>query len=137
MHANMVIASTTSASPSSACLLIAVVEDDRAVLKSLEFTLEAQGYAVCTFDCVAAALASDEIHAADCLVIDYALPDGDGATLLQSLRDRGVTCPAIIIASNPTVRCLRDTQACGAPLVEKPLMTDLLFERIRAAVERA
>ena len=86
--------------------LIAIVGDDQAVLNSLEFSLEAQGYDVCAFEDAGDALASQRIAAADCLVIDYGLPDGDGVTLLQGLRQRGVDCPAIIIdgAMPPAIR---------------------------------
>jgi DNA-binding response OmpR family regulator len=113
------------------CPLIAIVEDDHAVLNSLEFSLEAEGYDVCAFEDARDALASARIGSADCLVIDYGLPDGDGVTLLQGLRQKGVDCPAIIIASNPSARCRRDAQAAGAPVIEKPLMDDALSALIR------
>ena len=113
------------------CPLIAIVEDDQAVLNSLEFSLEAEGYDVCAFEDAGDALASARIGSADCLVIDYGLPDADGVTLLQGLRQKGVDCPAIIIASNPSARCRRDAQAAGAPVIEKPLMDDALSALIR------
>ena len=122
-------------SPGTASV-IAVVEDDPAVRKSLEFALEAHGYAVCAFANGAEALHGDAIDAADCLVIDYNLPDGDGAVLLTSLRLRGLVCPAIFIAGNPTERCRRDVEACSAPLIEKPLIAEVLREHIRAALEQ-
>ena len=115
--------------------LIAIVEDDAAVLHSLEFDLEAQGYAVCAFSRAAAAIGSPDILAADCLVIDYALPDGDGVALIRSLRRRGVQCPAIIIASNPTARSLLQAEAVGAPVIEKPLMGDVLADRLRLVLK--
>jgi FixJ family two-component response regulator len=115
--------------------MIAVVEDDLAVLNSLEFSLEAEGFDVRPFDHVKSALASPEVREADCLVIDYALPDGDGLSLLRSLRRRGVVCPAIIIASTPSIRCRREAEAAGAPLVEKPLIDDRLGELIRGALK--
>lgn len=111
--------------------LIAVVEDDRAVLDALEFALQTQGYAVCAFEGGHQALSSSSIDEADCLVIDYAMPDMDGIALLQALRQRGLTCPAIIIASTPTPQCRKGASALHAQLLEKPLMRDVLGERIR------
>ena len=114
--------------------LIGVVEDDAAVLNSLEFSLQAEGYRVCAFTCAADVDVSQEILHADCLVIDFALPDRTGAALLRALRKRGMTCPAMIIASSPTARCRQEVGAVGAPLVEKPLMGPELIDHIRQAL---
>ena len=111
---------------------IVIVEDDLAVLHSLQFALEAEGYAVKTFERAAEALAGPDGGQADCLVIDYALPDLDGAALLRTWRASGVTTPAIIIASNPTARCWREAAEAQAPLLEKPLMGDELPQRIQS-----
>ncbi len=112
--------------------LIAIVEDDVAVLNSLEFALGAQGYAVCAFERALDALHSDEILGADCLLTDYALPDLDGAALLHALRSRGLTCPAIFIASSPTARCRQEALQAKAPLIEKPLLGENLYDQIRS-----
>ena len=112
--------------------LIAIVEDDPAVRHSLAFDLGVQGYEVCTFERALDALDSPRLPDVDCLVIDYGLPDVNGAALLGRLRVRGVRCPAVFIASNPTPRCLKDISAAGAPLIEKPLLGDLLADQIRA-----
>lgn len=114
--------------------LIGVIEDDPAVLNSLEFALQAEGYRVCAFTCAADADASQEILHADCLVIDFALPDRTGATLLLALRKRGMSCPAIVIASSPTALCREEVDALGAALVEKPLLGDELTGQIRRAL---
>lgn len=116
--------------------LIALIEDDRAVLDALEFTLQTQGYAVCAFERPREALRSRAIAGADCLVIDYAMPEMDGITLLHELRRRGLRCPAIIIASNPPPECLRGVLAFDALLLEKPLMDDVLGRAIRDALAR-
>jgi FixJ family two-component response regulator len=110
--------------------LIAVVEDDSAVRHSIEFTLEAEGYDVCAFERAGEALSSVRLGEAACLVIDYALPDIDGVALLNTLRRRGNTCPAVIIAGSPSLRCRHDAEAAGAPLIEKPLMGDELSRKI-------
>ena len=117
--------------------LIAVIEDDAAVLHSLEFSLEAQGYRVCPFARPSDAIESGEIMAADCLIADYGLPDIDGLTMLKALRDRGLSCPAIIIASTPTIRCRTEAAKAGAPLLEKPLMGRELDHLLRAMLSAA
>src|SRR5471030_1298348 len=114
--------------------LIAIVEDDRAVLNSLEFALQSEGYAVCGFERWTDAVASPEVLEADCLVADYAMPGLTGVALLDRLRANGLACPAIVIASNPGERCRREVQAAGALLVEKPLLGGALGAHIRAAL---
>lgn len=114
--------------------LIAIVEDDAAVLNSLEFSLQTQGYAVCSFAKAADALGSQEILGADCLVVDYVLPDLDGANMLLALRRRALACPAIMIASNPSLQCRNAATRVGARLLEKPLMGGVLEDAIRSAL---
>ncbi len=111
---------------------IAIVEDDVAVLNSLEFALRTQGYRVLAFHRALDALHSQEIMRADCLLLDYGLPDLDGAALLCALRSRGLTRPAIFIASTPSERCRREAQQANAPLIEKPLLGEDLFDQIRS-----
>ena len=114
--------------------LIGVVEDDLAVLHSLEFALQAEGYAVWPFQNAEDASACADLLEADCVVLDYALPGTTGLDLLRSLRRRGMSCPAIVIASNPSAQCRRESHAADAPLIEKPLMGEDLSSGIRAAL---
>jgi FixJ family two-component response regulator len=101
--------------------LVAVIEDDEAVLNSLQYMLEAQGHRVCLFERAQNAIDSLDIMSADCLLIDYALPDSDGLTMLAALRRRGLACPAIIIASNPPARCVTGAEKVGAVLAARPV----------------
>jgi FixJ family two-component response regulator len=116
--------------------LIAVVEDDGAVLNSLQFMLEARGHRVCLFERAQEAIDSREIMLADCLLIDYALPDIDGLTMLDALRRRGLASPAIVIASNPSMRCVAGAAQAGAPLIEKPIMGDELNDLLDEVLAR-
>ena len=114
--------------------LIGIVEDDAAVLHSLEFALQAEGYAVRPFQTAEDARGCDALLHADCIVLDYGLPGTTGVALLRALRGRGMGCPAIVIASNPTAQCRRESREVGAPLIEKPLMGEDLSAGIRAAL---
>jgi FixJ family two-component response regulator len=115
-------------------LLVGVVEDDAAVLSSLEFALQAEGYRVCAFASASEAGASTDVLGCDCVVLDYAMPDLTGTQLLSRLRERGLTCPAIIIASNPHARCRRESQEAGAPVIEKPFTRGDLLGHIRRSL---
>jgi two-component system response regulator FixJ len=115
--------------------LVAIVEDDAAVRDSLRFAMEADGYAVCLFETARDAIDSHSVMEADCLVIDHMLPDLDGLAMLRQLRRRGLACPAIIVAANPTTQCRQGAKRADAPLLVKPIigadLSDLLREILR------
>ncbi len=111
------------------CVL--VVDDDAALLSSLEFALRAEGYSVrgCTDSRTALSGAAE---APACMVIDYRLPDMDGTELAACLRRQGLDAPLILITTNPDARCRAKAAKCGAVIVEKPLLDDKLVRQIRS-----
>ena len=122
-------------SPSSAPeIRVAVIEDDPSVLDSLQFVLEAEGYRVWPFERAQQAIDSHEIMTADCLLIDYRLPDIDGLAMLDRLRQRGLLCPAILISGAPNARCRAEAKKAGVQLVEKPIMGDALSGLLREII---
>ena len=100
---------------------IGVVDDDPAVLASLAFMLKAMGHAVLAYGDPAAALADPRLATARCIILDWKMPEMNGLALLRLLRDRGVTSPAILVASVPSKQCRLEAAGLGAPVVEKPL----------------
>jgi len=117
--------------------LVAIVEDDLAVLDSLQLSLESEGYAVCAFESAAKALGSALIDDADCLVVDYGLPELDGVGLIQALRRRDNRTPAVIVAGDPNLTCQRKADAAGLAVLEKPFRGDALSRQIRAMLPPA
>jgi two-component system, LuxR family, response regulator FixJ len=113
--------------------LVAVVDDDRAVVSSLEFALGTEGYRVAAFFDAQAYLCR-EGGRVDCLIVDFRLPGMDGIELLQELSRRGPLPPHVLIASNPSRKCRDWAAAAAVPLVEKPFLDEALTERIKAAV---
>ena len=114
--------------------ILLLVDDDSAVLASLQFSLELEGFAVDAFDSGEAVVARNRLPRHACLVLDYRLPGIDGLSLLNLLPERGETCRAVIITSNPTRAMRQRTTAAGAVLVEKPLLSDSLTTAIRQLV---
>lgn len=115
---------------------VVLVDDDAAVLTSLKFALELEGFTVAAYANAEDLLAEGVVGTASCFVVDYHLPGANGLELLRRLRQRGYSTPVILITSNPTrllTSCARDA---GAAIVEKPLMGDNLIDAIRASVNR-
>lgn len=134
LHARGLAAHRRSKTPPSK---LVIIDDDPAVLASLKFAFELEGFAVAVFQSGEALLAQEDLTAPDCLVIDYRLPGIDGLKLLRNLRERGETCPAVLITSNPTRSVKQRTTDAGALLIEKPLLSDGLFLAIRRLIDRS
>ena len=113
---------------------VILVDDDPAVARAIEFAFGLEGLKVATYPDGARALASGRLPEAGCLVLDYQLPDMDGLQLLQRLRDGGVTAPAILVTTNPRRALRHRAEAAGAPIIEKPLLSDALLDSVRQAL---
>ncbi len=113
-------------------LIVLVVDDDMAVLNSLGFMLETEGFEVRAFSDIGELLHADSIHEANCLVVDYLMPAMDGFDVLRSLRRRQITAPAILLtgSSDETVGG-RAVAAGFARVVEKGHSEDDLVGAIR------
>jgi len=114
---------------------VLVVDDDAAVRGALKFALEVEGFRVQLYDGAAALLADDDLPARACLVIDYRMPDVDGLELVEVLRARRVTLPAILISGRVNKELRLRAQRCGViGVLEKPLSDAALIESIRLAL---
>jgi two-component system, LuxR family, response regulator FixJ len=112
--------------------LILVVEDDPAVLASLNFSLEAEGFKVCACDSVMRLLAADWPPEIACLVVDYGMPTMNGIDLLRHLRNQQMLVPAILITGHSDEIVRDRALAAGfVRIVNKPLRGNVLIEEIR------
>lgn len=113
---------------------IIVIDDNPAVCNSLKFSLGIEGYLVRAYSTAAELLQETDLPENGCMIIDYRLPGIDGLELISQLRQRNIVLPAILITTRPSgdVRVL--AARAGIPLIEKPLLTEDLFQCIRAAL---
>jgi len=81
--------------------VILVLDDDAAVLGSLQFLLETHGLAVNSFRSPASMLHWAERNSFDCVVLDYKMPDMDGLAVATTLRGRGISAPIILVTGYP------------------------------------
>lgn len=114
--------------------VLLVVDDDAAVLNSLKFCLEIEGYVVRLYADSVKILNEPDLPGFGCLVIDYHLPDMTGIELLAKLRSEGVKLPAILITGHPGLSQRRRAAEAGLTIVEKPLLGNGLAEAIRRAL---
>jgi two-component system response regulator FixJ len=113
---------------------VLVVDDDLAVRDSLKFALETEGLAVETYASGRQLFASKSAARADCLVLDYKMPDMDGFAVMEELAVREIVLPVILITAPVTDVIRRRAQKAGVfHLLEKPLLDDTLTDTIRQA----
>jgi len=116
--------------------LIAIVDDDFAVRNSLAFALRSEGFSVRAYECAEDALSDALVVRADCLIVDYKLPEMNGLDLLGELRRRHLTAPGMLITTGPNALVRRGAAAAHTIIIEKPLLGETLFQEIRAALKR-
>lgn len=108
-----------------------VIDDDPAVLGSLKFSLEIEGFSVRCYDSPAAFLAAGDLPRGACLVVDQKLPGISGLDLLDKLADDWrMPMRAILITSYPSAALRSRADAAGVRIIEKPLLSNALSEAI-------
>lgn len=111
---------------------IVVVDDDQAVLSSLQFLLETEGFNVRTFDSGSALLAAGELPEPGCAVIDYHMPGMTGLDVASQLRKRHPHLPMVLITGRPDFDLTSRARALGVGcVVEKPLLENTLLDWVK------
>lgn len=116
--------------------VIALVDDDRNILTSVQMALENEGYQVRAFTDGAAALSSMTQTPPDMAVLDIKMPRMDGMELLRRLR-QGSDLPVIFLTSkDEEIDEVLGLRMGADDYVRKPFSQRLLIERIRAVLRR-
>ena len=116
--------------------MVLVIDDDWAVLASLKFALEVDGFSVEVFHSAEDLFARALPASAACLVVDYRLPGIDGVELVSMLRARGVETPAFLITTDPPPHVRQRAIEVDLAIVEKPLLGNALGEAIRSTLKK-
>lgn len=85
----------------AAGFIIAVVDDDQGILRSLENLLESADYSVRLFASAAALIDSGCLAEIDCLISDIDMPAMDGLELLRVARSARPELPVLLITGYP------------------------------------
>ncbi len=115
---------------------IALIDDDAAVLDSLQLYLARQGATVTCFASADAFLStSGEFGKFDCVVADVRMPGLSGMQLVERLAGAGVALPTILITGHGDVDMAVAAIKLGAfDFIEKPFDESRLLESIRNAL---
>ena len=116
---------------------ILLVEDDRPLAQALARRLAEAGHAVDVFSSVADAGAAWTLAVYDLAIIDVMLEDGDGRTLVKTIRAAGLTTPTLMLTARDEIGDRVAGLDAGADdYLVKPFATDELLARLRALTRR-
>jgi len=115
---------------------IALVDDDRNILTSVELLLEAEGYAVRAYADSREALEALTREPPDLAILDIKMPGMDGLELLSRLR-RISQIPVVFLTSkDEEIDEVLGLKMGADDYVRKPFSERLLVERVRALLRR-
>jgi DNA-binding NtrC family response regulator len=107
---------------------VLVVDDEPAILSTLKKALTLEGYSVDVAGGISIAEERLAKKAYDVLLLDVALPDGDGLDLLARLKATGGDPAVIMMSGHGTIdAAVRATKLGALDFLEKPLSTDRLL----------
>jgi FixJ family two-component response regulator len=113
--------------------VVAAIDDDPSVLRSLEYLLDSADYGVRLFTSAAELLESGCLPEIDCLISDVDMPGIDGFELLRRVRADRTGLPVILITGYP------DTLTRAPPLDKvftKPFRAPELLAAVSEAIRR-
>jgi FixJ family two-component response regulator len=115
--------------------LVAVVDDDQSILRSLEQLLESADYPVCVFTLGASLLESGHMSEIACVISDVDMPGMDGFELLRLVREARPGLPTILITAYPETLQRLPLLGAGRPRVfTKPFDGQELLAAVADAV---
>ena len=115
-------------------MVVAIVDDDRAVREPTEMVLELFGFETASFASASEFLAVDP-SPYKFLLVDYHMPQMTGLDLLVELRRRRCATPVAIMTASFSIELRDKAVDLGAGRVfRKPIDQDELVDLIRSAV---
>jgi len=118
--------------------MIAIVDDDSAIRRSLGRVITSAGYSVSAFASAREFLSSPESRRARCLVLDLLMPEVDGLKLQRTLRDEIPHLSVVFLTGRGDVSSSVDAMKAGAvDFLQKPVKAEVLLEAIKRSVRRS
>jgi FixJ family two-component response regulator len=115
--------------------VVYVVDDEPAVLKSLERLLRSAGYDVKTFASAFEFLDFQQPDVHGCLVLDVRMPELDGLELQERLAEREIAFPVVFITGHGTVpMSVRAMKAGAVDFLQKPFLEKDLLDVVSGAI---
>jgi FixJ family two-component response regulator len=118
--------------------LIAIIDDDESIRKSLTRLIASAGYEVKAFASGAEFLESPKTEAATCVVSDLRMPTVTGLQLQEVLCSKIPSLSMVFITGHGDIPAAVSAMKAGAvDFLEKPVKGSVLLEAIHRAIERS
>ena len=118
--------------------VVAVVDDDQSVLRSLEYLLESADYLVRLYTSATALLDSGDLPEIDCVISDVDMPGVDGIELLGLIHAKRPGLPTILITGYPDrLKGLPPLGRISPPVFTKPFQSGELLAAVSDALRNS
>ena len=116
---------------------ILLVEDDRAIVMGLTYSLEQEGYQVTVQEDCPSALKVLEEQTFDLCLLDLTLPGGSGYDVCSRVKELGDTPVIFLTAMDDEVNVVMGLDMGADDYITKPFRVRELLSRIRSVLRRA
>jgi len=117
--------------------VVAIVDDDPSVRRSLERLIRSVGWKAEPFASAQEFLASSRAEALSCLVLDLQMPGLSGLDLQKRLAEVGLEIPIVFLTGHGDIPASVQAMKAGAvEFLTKPFDEQDLFRAIREAIEK-
>lgn len=116
---------------------ILLVEDDRAIVMGLTYSLEQEGYQVTVQEDCPSALKVLEEQTFDLCLLDLTLPGGSGYDVCRRVKELGDTPVIFLTAMDDEVNVVMGLDMGADDYITKPFRVRELLSRIRSVLRRA
>ena len=116
---------------------ILIVEDEKEIRRFVRIALESEGWRVFESDTLQRGLIEAGTRKPDLIILDLGLPDGDGLTYIQDLRQWSAIPIIVLSARNSEEDKVAALDAGADDYVLKPFEMSELEARLRAVLRRA
>jgi two-component system, OmpR family, KDP operon response regulator KdpE len=117
--------------------VVLLIEDEPPLRRLLRLTLEPQGYRVFEAETGQLGLQEAAARRPDVIILDLGLPDLDGVTVLQRLREWSTVPVLVLSVRNQETDKVRALDHGADDYLTKPFGTGELLARLRAVQRRA
>jgi two-component system nitrogen regulation response regulator NtrX len=114
---------------------ILIIDDEASIRQSLSGALSDEGYQVMSAPNAAQGIELVKKHSPDLILMDIWMPDVDGLTALNAMKQQGIEIPIIMMSGHGTIETAVKATKLGAfDFLEKPIELDRTLVLIRNAL---
>ena len=119
-------------------MMVHIVDDDEAIRQSVGFLLRKAGYPITTYPTGTSFLDAASIETRGCVLLDVRMPDIDGFEVQNTLSERGIKVPVVMLTGHGDVMlAVRAVKSGAIDFLEKPFERLILLAAVETALDHA